>query len=73
MFRIYDKSMSDEEILELDKLWSGMYIKLRLDNSCFRSDDLCHSDCKYKRLCRSIYDSYERIQKVLRERNIISD
>ena len=76
MFRIYDKSMSDEEILELNKLWVGMCERLWSDCGCLNGSDcvcLNGSDCKYKRLCRSICDSCQRIEKVLKERNLISD
>lgn len=73
MFRIYDKSMSDEEILELNKLWVGMCERLWSDCGCLHGDPLCYLDCKYKRLCRSICDSCQRIEKVLKERNLISD
>lgn len=73
MFRIYDKSMSDEEILELNKLWVEMCERLWSDCACLHSDPVCHPDCKYKRLCRSICDSCQYIEKVLKERNLISD
>lgn len=68
MFRIYDKSMNDEEILALAELWLEMENKLWIECAGCACEN-----CKYNRLCQATSRTYEYIQKVLKERNLATN
>lgn len=70
MFRIYDKSMSDEEMLAIAYIWPEMHGKL-INEIVKCGDEVCgEQNCKYNRLCDSLGRTYSYIDKVLKERGL---
>lgn len=63
MFKILTKNMNIHELRAITKLW-GRMIEMFENEFCI----VDHEDCKYKRLCRALYDSNTYLNKTLVER-----
>lgn len=63
MFRIMTKKMNIDELRALTKLW-GRMIEMFENEFCI----VDHENCKYRRLCDSLYRANTYLNKTLIER-----
>lgn len=64
MFRIYKNTLSDEELITLEELWSDMQKKLEKKAKCRKQCE----ECKYYTLCRNMYSTSKYIFKAITKR-----